>query len=314
MPLRQPRMPRHDAFAQAVSAGARAAPARSDVAAEPPMSSETLRAALGGAGAALEIGASTRPARPTPICSSAVASGLRGTTAAARRRATDGGARPARPHLAIDAGASLTFSLAWPLAAADLSGLSLAIGVAAAEAIVCAPSPGHRIALKWPNDLWLADATGAGSKLGGILVETTPVGSRRMAVVGIGVNVLEQQVADAATGVAWLGQIDSAATPHATLLRLVPALLAALALFEEQGFAAFAHRFATRDLLRGRPVRCVGNGSASIDGIACGVSATGELLVRTTRGIEAIGSGEVSVRLAEERRATTGESVIGAPC
>lgn len=278
------------------------------------MSSEALRAALGGAGAALEIECvdetGSTNADLLERCRSASEARPRLLVAA---RQTAGRGRRGRTWQSTP-GASLTFSLAWPLAVADLSGLSLAIGVAAAEAIVCAPSPGHRIALKWPNDLWLADATGAGSKLGGILVETTPVGSRRMAVVGIGVNVLEQQVADAATGVAWLGQIDSAATPHATLLRLVPALLAALALFEEQGFAAFAHRFATRDLLRGRPVRCVGNGSASIDGIACGVSATGELLVRTTRGIEAIGSGEVSVRLAEERRATTGESVIGAPC
>jgi BirA family transcriptional regulator, biotin operon repressor / biotin---[acetyl-CoA-carboxylase] ligase len=52
--------------------------------------------------------------------------------------------------------------------------LSLAAGVAAAEA--CGP----QVRLKWPNDLLLD-----GSKLGGILVEATPV----KAVVGIGINL-----------------------------------------------------------------------------------------------------------------------------
>jgi BirA family transcriptional regulator, biotin operon repressor / biotin---[acetyl-CoA-carboxylase] ligase len=52
--------------------------------------------------------------------------------------------------------------------------LSLAAGVAAAEA--CGPS----VRLKWPNDLLLDDR-----KLGGILVEATPV----KAVLGIGINL-----------------------------------------------------------------------------------------------------------------------------
>jgi BirA family transcriptional regulator, biotin operon repressor / biotin---[acetyl-CoA-carboxylase] ligase len=52
--------------------------------------------------------------------------------------------------------------------------LSLVVGVAAAEA--CGP----QVRLKWPNDLLLD-----GRKLGGILVEATPV----KAVVGIGINL-----------------------------------------------------------------------------------------------------------------------------
>jgi BirA family biotin operon repressor/biotin-[acetyl-CoA-carboxylase] ligase len=56
-------------------------------------------------------------------------------------------------------GASLTFSLAWPFAAGiDLSGLSLAVGVALAEALDPRPGAALRIGLKWPNDLWLVAA------------------------------------------------------------------------------------------------------------------------------------------------------------
>ena len=57
-------------------------------------------------------------------------------------------------------GASLTFSLALPLAPADWSGLSLAVGVALAEALQPGPRAEGRpwLAVKWPNDLWLVDA------------------------------------------------------------------------------------------------------------------------------------------------------------
>ena len=75
----------------------------------------------------------------------------------ARRRAADAPAEAAtvaRWHGA--AGASLTCSLAWPFARADLSGLSLAVGVALADALEPPPGAG-RIGLKWPNDLWLLD-------------------------------------------------------------------------------------------------------------------------------------------------------------
>src|SRR5438105_5161940 len=55
-------------------------------------------------------------------------------------------------------GASLTFSLGLPLAPKDWAGLSLAVGVALADALD-PPAEGQppRIAVKWPNDLFLLD-------------------------------------------------------------------------------------------------------------------------------------------------------------
>jgi hypothetical protein len=72
-------------------------------------------------------------------------------------------------------GASLTFSLALPLAPADWSGLSLAVGLALVDALD-PPLPGQppRLGLKWPNDLILLDEGGRaphiGRKAGGILI------------------------------------------------------------------------------------------------------------------------------------------------
>ncbi len=196
-------------------------------------------------------------------------------------------------------GASLTFSLAWPMAGNDLAGLSLAVGVALAEAIDPQPAEALHVGLKWPNDLWLVGAREAGRKLAGVLIETAPLGEGRVAVIGIGINVLAQRVDESSSGVAWLGEIDAGMTPERLLDRVAPALVEALRRFERGGFAAFLPGYAARDLLRGKTIRCGAEGGTRMEGTAAGVSASGELLVRTPGGIERIVSGEVSVRLGQ---------------
>ena len=69
--------------------------------------------------------------------------------------------------------------------------------MALAEAIDAGHSTPPRVGLKWPNDLWLMDPDGGGRKLGGVLIETTPVPQGRVAVVGVGINIEAQHVADA---------------------------------------------------------------------------------------------------------------------
>jgi BirA family biotin operon repressor/biotin-[acetyl-CoA-carboxylase] ligase len=194
------------------------------------------------------------------------------------------------------AGASLTFSIAWPCARGDLSGLSLAIGAALADALEAPGQGPARIGLKWPNDLWLVEGpTGAtaapGRKLAGILVETAPLGRNRVAIVGVGVNIVAQEVAEAASGVASLDEIEPGATPETALARVAPVLFDALRRFDDAGFAPFADRFAARDLLRGR--RIAGSGTrGEIEGVAAGVGADGTLLIATAAGTVAVASGE----------------------
>lgn len=203
-------------------------------------------------------------------------------------------------------GSSLTFSIAWPCARADLSGLSLAIGAALADALEPASTAPARIALKWPNDLWLRDGGDArddgaergessalrgGRKLAGVLVETAPLGPRRVAVIGIGINLAAHHVPDASSGVAALDEIDADADASRTLARVAAPLFAALRRFDEAGFAPFAPRFAARDLLRGR--RVAGTGAAgALEGVAAGIGADGALLIDTGSAIVAVASGE----------------------
>ena len=196
------------------------------------------------------------------------------------------------------AGASLTFSLALVLDRHDLSGLSLAVGVALADAL---DASGSRVRVKWPNDLWLVDPDGAqgGRKLGGVLIETTSIGERRWVVIGVGINVGPRRLAgEPATATACLHELDAAATPASVLRSVAPALVGAVVQFEHEGFAPFAARFEARDALRGQAVVTAPGGSVA--GEARGIDARGALIVQTAQGVVALSSGEVSVRRAAQ--------------
>lgn len=192
------------------------------------------------------------------------------------------------------AGQSLTFSLALPLAPAHWSGLSLAVGVSLAESL-------HpEVRLKWPNDLWLH-----GRKLGGILVETAHQGEGaqqpRLVVIGVGINIARPEavaVAAVAGGVAspvpaaGLAEVCVGQTAGETLAAVAPGLVRDVLRFEAEGFAAFAQRFQARDALQGRELT-LSDGS---HGRADGVDASGALRVRTASGLRVVSSAEVSVR------------------
>jgi BirA family biotin operon repressor/biotin-[acetyl-CoA-carboxylase] ligase len=211
-------------------------------------------------------------------------------------------------------GSSLTFSLALPLQRSDWSGLSLAVGLAVAEAL---DPQGRRLGLKWPNDLMLRQADevrndtagvedddasapdkglGMGRKLGGILIESVPAGDQRAAVIGIGVNVEPQPVAEADYEVAALTEIWPEATPQDALARIGVPLVQALLAFERDGFAPLQDAYARRDVLRGQRVSTTD--AAMPEGVADGVDGDGALKVTRDGQTRRVVSGEVSVRLA----------------
>jgi BirA family transcriptional regulator, biotin operon repressor / biotin---[acetyl-CoA-carboxylase] ligase len=211
-------------------------------------------------------------------------------------------------------GASLTFSLSLPLAPQQWGGLSLAAGLALAQALdPLTPGQAPRIGLKWPNDLWLLDGSPAagsppdsprtGRKLGGILIETITVGAARLCVVGVGLNVQPQPAAETATlsalthGYACLQELQPDATAPQVLHRVAKPLVQALKRFEAEGFAPLRTAYAQRDLLAGRAVSL--SAPEGAQGVAEGVDEHGALLVRMADAGEprAVASGEVSVRL-----------------
>jgi BirA family biotin operon repressor/biotin-[acetyl-CoA-carboxylase] ligase len=190
-----------------------------------------------------------------------------------------------------EAGASLTFSLALPLDRPDWSGLSLAVGLAIAEALDPA---GARLGLKWPNDVMLREpGEGVGRKLGGILIESVVFGTSRVAIVGVGLNV-RPPAAESDLGVASVSEFDAAATARDVLAAVGPALARALVAFEREGFAPCVEPFGRRDVLRGR--RVTTTDPAMPEGVAAGVDADGALRLVAGDTTHRVISGEVSVR------------------
>lgn len=190
------------------------------------------------------------------------------------------------------AGASLTFSLALALAPRDWAGLSLAVGMALADALDAAEPP--RIGLKWPNDLWLIEGPGRGRKLGGILIETLSVGAQRLCVAGVGLNVLPQPAQGLTHGYACLQEMDTTASCPRVLVQVAMPLLQALQRFEAESFAPRAGAYARRDLLLGHAVQTTLPELPV--GVAEGVDERGALRVRHG-ALHHVVSGEVSVRL-----------------
>jgi BirA family biotin operon repressor/biotin-[acetyl-CoA-carboxylase] ligase len=189
----------------------------------------------------------------------------------------------------------------------DWSGLSLAVGLALAEALDPPAADGlPRVVVKWPNDLWLVgdhEGAGRGRKLGGVLIETVSVGQHRMCVVGVGLNVLPQPVdetgapisnAPLANGYGSLSELEPTIDAPSALARVAVPLVQALLAFQAAGFAPLAAAYARRDALRGQSVTTT---SPEVpDGVAEGVDERGALRVR--RGaLHHLISGEVSVRL-----------------
>lgn len=193
-------------------------------------------------------------------------------------------------------GNSLTFSCAWqiPANAAPPAGLSLAAGLAVADAI--AEAGVCRVALKWPNDV-LVD----GCKLAGILVELS-AGQRctRAAVIGIGLNLanppeLDSSAATQATALSV--HLCKEPDPNEILARILTHLHARLTQFGSGGFGRLRTAWQQRDAFAGRAVRITGEGVEHI-GICDGVAEDGALLLRTPAGTVRILSGEVSLRIA----------------
>lgn len=194
------------------------------------------------------------------------------------------------------ASANLYFSLSrrFSRPLSTMSGLSLVVGIAAAEALHAMGFAGVR--LKWPNDLWV-DAR----KLGGILVQLRNDPPACSAVIGMGLNV--QMPDDAAHRIdqAWcdLSQLgDGVVSRNQVAACLLGSLLPALQCFDGQGLAPFLSRWQALDALHGKPVR-VTDGAHRFEGTCLGIDDDGALRLRGEDGYErSFHGGEASLRPA----------------
>jgi BirA family biotin operon repressor/biotin-[acetyl-CoA-carboxylase] ligase len=157
--------------------------------------------------------------------------------------------------------------------------LSLRVGIAAARALDDFAEDTVRV--KWPNDLYVGDG-----KVGGILVEARwRAGRPDWVAIGVGVNLDPPPELPRSAG------LRRGTTRLRVLEALVPAVRAAVRAGPLDSSELI--EYAQRDFARGR--RCESPG----DGVVEGVTAGGELAVRTAEGLVHYRAG--SLVLAEDR-------------
>ncbi|HEX8987643.1 MAG TPA: biotin--[acetyl-CoA-carboxylase] ligase [Rhodocyclaceae bacterium] len=253
----------------------------------PSLSVSAIAAALGTRAVRFDVDVLTScESTNTELMRRAEAGAASGTVVAAERQ-TAGRGRMGRSWFA-DPEASLAFSLLWRFAPGTVPyGLSLAVGVALAEALEGLGVPG--IALKWPNDL-LRD----GRKLAGVLVELVP-GAPYAAVIGMGLNVkMPDSMPEDVRRLAAALDVD---IPREQLLaRLLDRLCTVLDEFAAGGFHALRDRWLARCAHLDMPVQILSEFSPPLAGRCVGIDVDGALMIETAVCVQRVLSGDVSLR------------------
>jgi BirA family biotin operon repressor/biotin-[acetyl-CoA-carboxylase] ligase len=171
-----------------------------------------------------------------------------------------------------------------------LTGYSLAVGVAIAEAV---ESLGGEVRLKWPNDLVVVNG-GSLYKLGGVLIEVEERASHRAVLVGLGINVEDapSDIPHASSLRESCGlelSVDDVISPLAhSLLRAHDSFCA------HGGFEAFRARWIDRSCFTvDQSSLTVDLGREVVSGVFQGIEASGALVLRSAAGERVVHSGHV---------------------
>lgn len=268
----------------------------------PAIDIHAIREAAGATGLAIEVadeaGSTNRVLMDAPFGQAPSPARL-----LAVARQTAGRGRQGRGWV-MEPGRSAAFSVAVERCedpAGPAVGLSIAVGVAAAEALA---DFADGVGIKWPNDLQRA-----GHKLGGVLVESRrgPAAGPPLEryVVGIGLNLLTPRDGRCVIGQPVAGLFDGETCPlpaERVIGRVAAAVAEAAGVFFREGLAPFADGWHRLDRLRGRQVVVLSGGRVEMAGLARGIDDQGALLLDTGRGLATVRHGEVSVRAVPDGR------------
>ncbi len=198
---------------------------------------------------------------------------------------------------------TLTFSLVLDRAAIDRRRsqlLSIAVGVGIARVIEFEFAP-LQAKLKWPNDVHIG-----GGKVAGVLLENI-ADSPQQVVVGVGVNVAtEPSVEPGQAGFITrsLAQVVGRDVRRYEIFSpLVSGIMEAIVELRDSAdelIDELIDEFRNRCLLSGQKISFQQRGK-ECQGICCGISSSGELMVETDAGTQFVQSGEARlVRVAKD--------------
>lgn len=189
-------------------------------------------------------------------------------------------------------GECLMFSLGWAFDKPqyELGSLALVVALACRRALA---DIGLDVNIKWPNDLVVAN-----DKLAGVLIETTRVENKTVAVIGIGINFVLPKEVENATSVQALFQTASkqGVSVEALLNAVLAQLDALLNEYAQNGFASCVGEYDAANRDTDRPVLLLQEGRIVHEGVVKGVDAQGALRLLTGEGEKTIVSGEISLR------------------
>ena len=192
---------------------------------------------------------------------------------------------------------NIYLSLLWHFddATLNLSGLSLAVGVAVINALKQLGIEG--LQLKWPNDIYYQ-----GRKLGGILLELRgEAGGDCDMVVGLGLNVSMSREEGDDIEQAWTNiqsVTDKQFSRNTLVAAVLSELLPSMQLYSQQGLVPFLTAWQNDDMLKDKPVTLLLHEQRR-EGIARGVNEQGALLFESNGRVETLYAGELSLRLSQ---------------
>lgn len=157
---------------------------------------------------------------------------------------------------------------------------SIRVGLGVAAVLEAWTGEGHRVMVKWPNDLYLG-----GRKLGGILCEARWQGpALAWIVAGIGINVANRLPIEVRDSAVTLASVVPGLTPD----QLAPAVADRVSRQAEAGGPLGASElldFSRRDFLHGRRLQ------GPLTGMANGIDAMGGLIVVAEDGETRVATG-----------------------
>lgn len=146
------------------------------------------------------------------------------------------------------------------------------------------------IAIKWPNDIVIAD-----HKVCGILCESVYLGDRAYVICGIGINISQSENYFLSQELPHAGSLKMLTGFAPDKRKLFESVAEAVKLRSAMPFSECYDEFKSRLINLGRTVKLI-----SADGerlaVAEDVAPNGFLICRDESGVFAVGSGEVSVR------------------
>lgn len=173
------------------------------------------------------------------------------------------------------------------VAATVLPVLTLAVGLAVADTIDQFLGAPERVAIKWPNDVWVD-----GKKVSGILIEAVATSAAVDGVViGIGLNVNRTswplELRELATSLHQA--LEHSVERNGVLAALLGHVEKRIDAFVSAGPHAIVEQVRSRLALRGQRVVCDGT-----EGTLVGIAPSGALLIDTPQGVNEVIAGTLT--------------------